>query len=122
LFDAGPIIKLFELGIWDEFIEKCDVTVSQIVANQANRASLEFEDIRIDIKPYEEQGLIKIIDVEPSAVEAFYKKFSLLHRYDIHDGEKETLVLLQRCPGGAKEQDWVAEGEEKARKAQSCIE
>jgi hypothetical protein len=27
LLDAGPIIKLFELGMWEAFIEKCDVTI-----------------------------------------------------------------------------------------------
>ena len=68
LLDAGPIIKLFALGIWDEFIKKCDVTISRIVANQAKWASQEFEDIRIDLEPYEQQGLIKIIDLEPTLV------------------------------------------------------
>ena len=29
LLDAGPIIKLFELGIWDEFISRCDITVTR---------------------------------------------------------------------------------------------
>ena len=39
LLDAGPIIKLFELGIWDDFIKRCDVTISQTVANEAKYAS-----------------------------------------------------------------------------------
>jgi hypothetical protein len=52
LLDAGPIIKLFSLGIWDSFIKNCDVTVSQIVADQAKYASQEFEDICIDLEPY----------------------------------------------------------------------
>ena len=41
LLDAGPIIKLFELGIWGVFIKRCDVTVSQTVADQAKWASQE---------------------------------------------------------------------------------
>lgn len=94
LLDAGPIIKLFELGIWDEFIKKCDVTISRIVANQAKWASQEFEDIRIDLEPYEQQGLIKIIDLEPTLVKAFYDKFNLQYKAGIHDGEKETLAFL----------------------------
>jgi hypothetical protein len=51
LLDAGPIIKLFELGIWDRFIGKCEVTISRIVADEAKWASQEFEDIRIDMEP-----------------------------------------------------------------------
>jgi hypothetical protein len=31
LLDAGPIIKLFELGLWDKFIEKCDVTIPRTI-------------------------------------------------------------------------------------------
>jgi len=92
LLDAGPIIKLFELGIWDEFIKRCDVTISQTVADQAKYASQEFEDIRIDLEPYKQH--IKIIDLEPSLVKTFYDKFSLLYKVDIHPGERETLAFL----------------------------
>ncbi len=94
LLDAGPIIKLFELGIWDTFIKKCDVTISRIVADEAKWVSQEFQDISIDLEHYEEQNLIKIIDVEFSVVKTFYDKFKLLYQADIHDGEKETLAFL----------------------------
>ncbi len=63
LLDAGPIIKLFEMDIWDEFIKRCDVTISKIVADEAKWASQEFQDIRIDLEPHEQQGVIKIIDL-----------------------------------------------------------
>jgi len=94
LLDTGPIIKLFELGIWDEFIAKCHVATSRTVAEQAQYASREFEDIPIDLKLYEEQDLIEIIDVELSIVKAFYDKFDLTYKAGIHDGEKETLAFL----------------------------
>jgi len=94
LLDAGPIIKLFQLGIWDEFITKCDVAISRIVAEEAQYASLEFEDISIDLKSYDEQNLIKIVDIELSKVKAFYEKFDLKYKTIIHPGEKETLALL----------------------------
>ena len=94
LLDAGPIIKLFELGIWDDFVEKCDVTVSRIVANQAKYASREFEDISIDLEPYEKQGRIRILDIEPSVVKTFYHRFDILYKAIVHDGEKETLAFL----------------------------
>ncbi len=92
LLDAGPIIKLFELGIWDTFIKKCDVTISRIVVDEAKWASQEFQDISIDLEHYEEQ--IKIIDVEFSVVKTFYDKFGPLYKAEVHPGEKETLAFL----------------------------
>jgi hypothetical protein len=94
LLDTGPIIKLFELGIWDEFITKCDVTISRIVAEQAQYASQEFEDICINLGSYERKNLIKIVEVELSEVKAFHEKFDLQYKVIIHPGEKETLAFL----------------------------
>jgi len=93
LIDAGPIIKLFSLGIWDDFIKYCDVSISRIIADDQ---ALYTEDGKkhIDLNPYEEQELIKIIDVKPSVVKTFYDEFDLLYQADIHDGEKETLAFL----------------------------
>ena len=94
LLDAGPIIKLFELSIWESFIKKCDVTICRIVANEAKWASGESEDVRIDLEQYENQSLINIIDVDMSLVKSFYNRFNLQYKESIHDGEKETLALL----------------------------
>ena len=93
LLDAGPIIKLFSLGIWDDFIKCCNVRISRIIADDQ---ALYTEDGKkhIDLNPYEEQELIKVIDVKPSVVKTFYDKFDLLYQADIHDGEKETLAFL----------------------------
>jgi hypothetical protein len=94
LLDAGPIIKLFELGIWEAFIEKFGVTICRRVAEEAKWASRELEDIRIDLDFYEQRDLINIEDVDLSLVQNFYDK--LKHEYvdSIHDGEKETLSFL----------------------------
>jgi len=93
LIDAGPIIKLFSLGIWDDFIKYCNVSISRIIADDQ---ALYTEDGKkhIDLNPYEEQELIKIIDVKPSVVKTFYDEFDLLYQADIHPGEKETLAFL----------------------------
>ena len=93
LLDAGPIIKLFSLGIWDDFIKHCDVSMSRIIA-EAQVLYTEDDRKRIDLNPYKEQDLIKVIDVEPSVVKSFYDKFDLLYQADVHDGEKETLAFL----------------------------
>lgn len=92
LLDAGPIIKLFELGLWERFIQTCDVTVSRVVADQAKYTSREYEDLRIDLGPYEER--ISVFDSDPSEVAVFYGKFTREYKAIIHDGEKQTLAFL----------------------------
>jgi len=80
LVDAGPIIKLFQLGIWDEFIARCDVTVSRIVAEEAQYAKGCDEDVYINLESYEAQGHIKIIDVELSQVRNFHQQFDFQYK------------------------------------------
>jgi len=94
LLDAGPIIKLFELSIWDTFIQRCDVAVSRIVANEAKYASQELQDIRIDLEPYQDKGLIQIVDTEPSVVKFLLDKLPKSYADIVHNGEKQTLAIL----------------------------
>jgi len=93
LLDAGPIIKLFSLRIWDEFIRHCDVTIARIIADHQ---ALYTEDgsTRIDLRPYEVKGLIKVVDLDTSVVTDFHNMFDPLYKGEIHPGEKETLAFL----------------------------
>ncbi len=104
LLDTGPIIKLFELGIWDSFINKCDITVSRTVAEEevvfANKEEGK-EYIEFGLKPWEEKDLIKIIDVKPSEIRDFYQEAHLQGRYKIDPGEEESLAFLHR-----QSEDW----------------
>jgi hypothetical protein len=93
LLDAGPIIKLFSLGMWDEFLKHCDVTISRIIAEDQ---VLYTEDgcQHIDLNSYEKQNHIKFLDVGPDIAKRFHDKFNPLYKAIIHDGEKETLAFL----------------------------
>jgi len=102
LLDAGPIIKLFQLGIWDKFIERYDVTITSIVAIEVKWASQEYQDIKIDLYSYKEH--IKIREPEISVVGAFYTKLPNAYKNDVEveDGEVQTLAFL--CDSSA---DWL---------------
>ena len=104
LLDAGPIIKLFELGIWNKFLQACDVAVLRVVDNEVKWASQEFEDVRIELASYEKKGLLRIIDRDATAVVAFYSKLSRAYkdRIDPDDGEVATLEFLL-----ASSETWV---------------
>jgi hypothetical protein len=94
LLDAGPIIKLFKLDIWDAFIEECAVTISRTVLSEAKWAGARSEDVPIELSCYEENGRIQVIDLDLSVIKAFYDRFDLRYKADIDDGEKETLAFL----------------------------
>ena len=94
LLDAGPIIKLFELGIWDQFIARCDITVCRTVVEEAKWASQEFTDVQIDLDDDQREGRICIEEVDLSVAKKFHDKFNASYRTIIHDGEKETLAFL----------------------------
>ncbi|OHB62714.1 MAG: hypothetical protein A2Y77_16120 [Planctomycetes bacterium RBG_13_62_9] len=94
LLDAGPIIKLFELGLWDNFVEKCDVTICRTVAQEGKWAHGEKQDICIDLETYGRAGQMSILDVDLSVIKTFYEKFDSLYKADLDPGEKETLAFL----------------------------
>ena len=96
MLDAGPIIKLFELRIWDQFLKRCDVSISQTVATQAKWASQEFEDVRIDLESYKDK--INIFDIDASLAKSFLDRSNGLYKAIIHPGEKETLAFLCSSP------------------------
>lgn len=90
LLDAGPIIKLFELGIWDEFTQRYDITIARTVVNEAKYTPDGSQ--HIDLVPYESKDLIRIIDADLSVVKSFERQFD--EQYKVHPGEKETLAFL----------------------------
>lgn len=98
LLDAGPIIRFYELGIWDELVERCDITICRTVVNEAKWASQDFEDIRIDLDRDEQEGRIHVEDVELPVLKKFYDRFDTSYRTCIHDGEEETLAFLSNSP------------------------
>ncbi|MBN1360212.1 MAG: hypothetical protein JW993_06455 [Sedimentisphaerales bacterium] len=96
LLDAGPIIKLFELDLWDEFITRCDVTICRTVAEEAKWFVDPVEDARhdVDLEVYERQGAIHIKDINTSLVGAFFDKFNLTYKAQLDPGENETLAFM----------------------------
>ncbi|MHC4616482.1 MAG: hypothetical protein ACYTEQ_01880 [Planctomycetota bacterium] len=94
LLDAGPIIKLFELGIWDKFIKRYDVTIARTVVEQSiYKGEAESPDfIEYPFDRGAERGLLKIIDVCPSKVKEFMDKYDIASRYAFDEGEDETLA------------------------------
>jgi len=96
LLDAGPIIKLFELGSWEKLIERCHVTVARTVVEEAvhtgQRCSLDY--ICFPFEEAAEQSRIRIIDVPLPAIQSFLRDSTIGEKYAIDPGEAETLAFL----------------------------
>lgn len=96
LLDAGPIIKLFELGIWEQFIERCDVVITRTVVEEAVHTGgcdyLSYIDFPFE--KADEQGRIKIIDMSLSDIQSFLRDSTIGMKYAIDPGEAETLAFL----------------------------
>lgn len=100
LLDAGPIIKLFELGIgvWEKFIDVCDVTIARTVIDEAVYAGQCDSLCYIDF-PFEQsadQGRIKIIDMKREDVGDFLKNSGISTKYRIDPGQAETLAFIAK--------------------------
>ena len=93
LLDAGPIIKLFSLGIWYDFIKACDVTITRTVSEYEALYTFDGKTC-IDLESDDQSGLVNIIDVPISSINEFKTGLGPSFRYDVHDGERETLAFL----------------------------
>lgn len=95
LLDAVIVIHLHELGVWDDFIEKYDVTLPETVVREAAYHSLdELTGNRsgIDLSSHVEQGRITVLSAVPD--ELAYVGAKLPSWLIIDPGETEAIALL----------------------------
>lgn len=96
LLDANIVIELFRLGIWDAFLERCDVHLSRTIAEVEVRCFKDeagaWQDI--DLSPYITAGHITVFDVSRSQMSSLQAPFppNYLERFDA--GELEALAYL----------------------------
>lgn len=96
LLDANVVIELFRLGIWDRFIDVCDVHLSGIVIEDE---ALFYEDrdgspCYLQLPSYVEDGKITRFDVGASDIEAFVKEYGSIYLEKLDPGESESLAYL----------------------------
>jgi len=97
ILDAGVVIHLHELGLWNQVRDKCDIHLSRIVAEkevffQPGDEGEYGEDI--DLSTDIIDGNIKVFDVTVSELKHFRDQFDPLYLGDLDDGEAESLAYL----------------------------
>jgi hypothetical protein len=95
LLDTNIVFELFRLGIWETFIDRCDVHLAQTVVDEAKF----YEDENgcrheIDLDPCRKAGGITVFDVPLDKLTAFIRQFDGLYIDSLEAGEAESLAWL----------------------------
>lgn len=93
LVDAGIIIHLFELGIWDAFLDRCDVHISETILLEA-LYYLDGNDEQQPIHLANYAARMTIHNVAGSRIEGLKKVFGRLLLEKLDSGEVELLCVL----------------------------
>jgi len=101
ILDAGVVIRLHELGIWEQVRDRCDIYLSRIVAerevlSQPGDEGGYGEDI--DLSPDISSGMVQVFDGATSELKAFREQFDSLYLGDLDDGEAESLAYMTKQP------------------------
>ena len=109
LLDANIVICLHELGIWDAFIAKCSVTLTQTIVDE----SKFWEDTQgnqhpIDLEPDIKNSRIQCIEVSIKTVEKFTRKYGPVYLEKLDYGEAESLAFLMDS-----QEEWVIASSDK---------
>lgn len=97
LLDANIVIGLFELSLWDAVVDSCDLTLSEVVVDEADfYRDVRGDEHRIDLQPYIAAGRIEVRGITASELAAFKSRFDDLYIEKLDDGETESLAICER--------------------------
>lgn len=96
LLDANIVIQLFELDVWSQFIEKCDVLLARTVAEREAQFFTDEQEERHEIDLNEDiaANRILVVDVAPAELKQFFDRFNPLYLERLDPGEAESLAYL----------------------------
>jgi hypothetical protein len=95
LLDANIIIKLHELRIWGQVLDRCDVLVAQtIVDHEAKYYRDATTDNLIDLAPDITAKRIGVVEVDTASMKAFLDRFDPVYFGEMDPGEAESLAYL----------------------------
>jgi hypothetical protein len=96
LLDANVVIHLFELGLWEQFLEKCDVLLAQTVAEREARFFFDKDGQQhgIDLSRDIAEKCLTIVEVTPPDLKGFFDRFDPSYLDRLDPGEAESLAYL----------------------------
>jgi len=95
LLDADVIIIAHELGVWDQLVQKCSISVTETIVKEAGYwEDNKGEQHVIDLESFVTKGQIDSIPVELSKVRKFRQRFGPVYLENMDPGESETLAFV----------------------------
>lgn len=94
LLDANIIIKLFELGLWERVIERCELVVAETVVEEAQYFEDDETHQKIDLTPDLAANRVFLISMTATDMGSFFDRFSPDYLDQIDPGEAESLAFL----------------------------
>ncbi len=97
ILDAGVVIYLHEIGLWQQVVANCDLYLSRIVAEKEvlfQKSERDEYGYDVDLSSLIKSGAITVFDVSISDLKTFRNQFDLLYLGDLDDGESESLACL----------------------------
>jgi hypothetical protein len=92
ILDANIVIWLFEQGLWNAVVERCELILSQTVIDEADYFQDNTSTERtIDLQPDIMAGRIKVISVSSGEIAKFRARFDPVYVQKLDDGETESL-------------------------------
>ncbi len=100
LLDANVVIHLFEIGLWDKLVERCEVLLSRIVAEREAQffEKDDGEKVYFDLQPYISDKRLTVIDASVDDIKSFRDQFDSVYLSRLDDGESESLAYLVKSP------------------------
>jgi len=101
LVDAGPVIALHQLGLWERFLHHAQVIVPAVVCSRETIfwPADEGAGHPIDLHRDAAGGLLRIVCADAAAVAAVLARFDPVMRERIDAGEAEALAILSAWEG-----------------------
>lgn len=95
ILDANVVIKLHELGIWNQVCQKCDVYLAETVLKSEVQYYCDAQGNQHTIDPdLLAQQVHKVFHVTPTDLQRFLSSFTPLYRGELDPGELESLCWL----------------------------
>ncbi len=97
LLDANIIIKLFELGFWDDILNAYDIHLSRTVIGEAEFYCDEYgTKHNINLSQEEDEGKLSVFEVDISDIKEFTDRFDATYLEKLDPGEAESLANIMQ--------------------------
>lgn len=107
LLDAGIIIGAHELGVWEQLINQCTITITNTVKDQEVYYWYDEHQVghKIDLDQYIQEGKLNCVEIPRYLLEKFLKVFDPTYLDRLDPGESDSLAFLlnelEKC------EDWL---------------